>query len=208
MKNLLFAGALALLPISASAQEVFVDPLLYDVSGVASDDVLNIREFADASSPIIGAFGPYEGQIEVIGLAPGGRWGLVNFEERSGWVAMRFMTPSSARTTSPDGFLCNGNEPFWSLAFQPGGAMLADFSPMGIGNGPALMSGWSKAVQNREYGRFGFSGQTGSIGLSGIVSLELCHDGMSDRAYGYAIDLIIDGAERLVISGCCNIRSN
>ncbi|MBO6774261.1 MAG: hypothetical protein JJ897_01915 [Marinibacterium sp.] len=55
MKHVLLALAM-LLPVAASAQDRW--PGLYSVIGVASNDVLNIRIAPDASSDIIGSFGP------------------------------------------------------------------------------------------------------------------------------------------------------
>jgi uncharacterized protein YgiM (DUF1202 family) len=58
-------------------------PALHDVSGVAADDVLNIREAPDASAAIIGKLKPDAENVEVIRPDDHHSWGLVNTGEGS-----------------------------------------------------------------------------------------------------------------------------
>lgn len=81
----------ALMASPVAAQNL---PARYATTGVAAQDRLNIRSAPDASSDIIGAYGPYALNIEVIRLSDDGKWGLIGIGERNGWVAMRFLAPS------------------------------------------------------------------------------------------------------------------
>lgn len=194
------------------AQDVRVHPDLFDVTGVASNDVLNIRQLPSASSAIVGALAHNSAAVEVIGTTSGGRWGLVNFGDGSGWVSMRYMARRGGWSgVPPRGLLCLGTEPFWSFHFDPSGQVAADFSPMGLG-GSVYHSVWSAPFSNRATGSYGFATgpeatSTGVIG-SGVVRTELCSDGMSDRVFGFSIDLILSGSTRMALSGCCRIESH
>jgi uncharacterized membrane protein len=210
MKSMLTAAALAaLLALQSHAQEIEAAPALYDVTGVVADDVLNVRERPDAGSPIVGTLRPDAARVEVIGVVPGGRWGLVNVEEMAGWVSMRFMSPSEvAMSEPPVGLTCSGTEPFWSVSFQSGTTWSVDLVYMGIGDAPIAMSGWSAPAINRINGAYGFSGLGGVTRASGIIDPGLCEDGMSLRAFGYGINMMIDGTERMVLNGCCSLGSH
>jgi uncharacterized membrane protein len=196
------------LPVAAFAQT----PGLFDVTGVASNDVLNIREAPSGSSAKIGALAFNQKAVEVITTSEDGRWGLVNSEERSGWIAMRFMHASAAMPVNlPAGLACSGTEPFWSLTLNQNGTANADWSPMGLTDDQdsVYASYWSGGAQNRNAPVYGFElldELTGSnVKASGIIRAELCSDGMSDRDYGFAIELLLSGGQRNLVSGCCSI---
>ena len=67
---------LLFLALPAQAQDF---PALYAVTGVAADDVLNIRSRPDAGAPIIGALAPDSTGVEVLGRS--GNWALVSAGE-------------------------------------------------------------------------------------------------------------------------------
>lgn len=107
---------LLILAAPAHATQEYILPTLFDVTGVAADDVLNIRQLPDADAPIIGTLSPDAKGIEVV--EDTGGWGRVNSGEGSGWVSMRYMayrTDVWHEGALPDGFSCFGTEPFWSL---------------------------------------------------------------------------------------------
>jgi hypothetical protein len=91
-------------------------PAIHDVTGVAADDVLNIRERPDASSPIVGQLAP-DATVEVIRPNERLTWGLVNAGERTGWVSLRYLQrrPGQWDGAFPEIASCFGTEPFWSL---------------------------------------------------------------------------------------------
>ena len=73
---------------------------------------------------------------------------------------------------------------------------------------PIAMSGWSKPAINRIDAPIGFTGQGGSTRASGVISLKQCEDGMSLRAAGYEITMVIDSTDRLVVQGCCSLGTH
>jgi uncharacterized membrane protein len=207
-----FVGVLLLFSPSLSAQELLVNPSLFDVTGVASNDVLNIRANASGSSDKIGFLSHNQKSIEVIATTANGKWGLVNSGERSGWVSMRFMQSSPSWIENfPADLTCSGTEPFWFLGFSSNGSAIADWSPMGLTDQQETVYSayWSSRPQNRITQTYGFellNELTGSgVMSSGIIRTQLCSDGMSDRDYGFTIDLLLSGPERKLISGCCSI---
>ncbi len=210
--------ALALIVALISATPAFATqdgwPALYDVAGVAADDVLNIRAEPDAGAAIIGTLAPDAANVEVIRATDDLRWGLVNTAERSGWVSLGFMARQGGQWDGrmPGIRQCFGNEPFWSLS-QDGARVrfsTPDEPPI-----DGLVSGRYASLSHR--GRFAYSGNLLSADagpLEFILSLrtEACNDGMSDRSYGIGADLLIrdrdtsDGFRKHgLISGCCSI---
>jgi len=197
-------------PFLAQAQSA--SPGLFDVVNVASNDVLNIRTSASGSSAKVGFLAYNQQSVEVVALTSDGKWGLVNTDEGSGWVSMRFMQASAASPQNlPSGLACSGTEPFWFLQFSQTGTATADWSPMGLTDQQQSIysSYWSSRPQNRVTQTYGFElldELTGSgVMASGIIRTEMCDDGMSDRDYGFAIDLLLFGPERKLLSGCCSI---
>ena len=176
-----------------------VYPALHDVTGVAVDDVLNIRAAPDAAAEVIGTLAPDATGVEVLAEAEG--WGLVNAGERSGYVAMRFLT----RIGGPDWnalqtrLSCLGTEPFWSLQIDPArnetrfqtpedeAARIAPISNAWPGQS------WSPAAAVAL-----------PDGLAVLAPAE-CSDGMSDQSYGIAADLFLAGPDRPRLSGCCRL---
>lgn len=204
----MFAVILVLLAAPAFAQ-----PQLYDVRDVAANDVLNIRQAPSASAAIIGALGPFAKSIEVTSLSDNAKWGLVSTGEASGWVSMRFMALSPIAFEPPAGLTCSGTEPFWFVTFDPANIARADWSMMGLTDNPSLYDGyWSERPANRTDALWAFrlsEELTGSgVQVSGIIRPEMCSDGMSDRKFGYSVDLILSGSQSMYLTGCCAISAD
>ena len=193
--------------LPAAAQDIARDlPALHEVTGVRADDVLNVRASPSASSPILFTLAPGQRDVEVVRVEQDGSgrdWGLVSGGERSGWASMRFL----ARTTPVDlpwlpALMCSGTEPFWSFALDRSNDALYE----GMGEAPDAVRLSSRTQSRNDIRAFGFMG-TGAFGqASGIVRREACGDGMSDREYGFAIDLMMStpgGTDHL--SGCCSV---
>lgn len=190
------ALVLWLLPMAARAE---IYPALHDVTGVAPDDVLNIRAAPDAGSAIIGSLAPDAQAVEVVGVE--GDWAVVNVRETMGYASLRFLT----RQSEPDWnalqipLTCVGTEPFWSLHIDPAKGETrfqtpehdaAQIAPI-TGTWPALA--WS---------------QTAAIELPdglAVLSPAECSDGMSDQGYGISADLFFTGPSRARLSGCCSL---
>lgn len=191
--------ALFLLCGTAQAQSF---PAAYQVLGVAADDVLNIRAEPLATSPVIGALGPYDTHVEVLGLSEDGKWGLVALPENAGWVSMRFLaaTPPDDPALIPRPFTCVGTEPFWSLALHDRGD--AEWStPDTPRTGLTLTE---EHVATQGYFARAEEGPTRIYSLT--VTREWCTDGMSDREYGFLAKLFIESPDgNLLLSGCCTL---
>jgi uncharacterized membrane protein len=192
----LLALILALIPMALRA-EVF--PALHDVTGVAADDVLNIRAAASADAPVIGTIAPDATGVEVVAVRDG--WAVVNTGEGSGYAALRFLS----RADDPDWptlevpLTCLGTEPFWSLQIDPGLAETRFQTP----EDEAPLS----APITRSWPGLPWS-QAAAVALpEGIAVLTPaeCSDGMSEQSFGIAADLFLAGAERSRLSGCCRL---
>lgn len=188
------------LPAMAAAQEF---PALYDVTGVASDDVLNVRAGPGAAHPIIGELAHDAVDIEVVARADGGNWGLVNLDERSGWTSLSFLERqpgdwNAAPTTITS---CFGTEPFWDITGLNVALTLQNygepqFSAPTAGPMPAPWSGHLGVTADGPEGH-----------LSLVVEAESCNDGMSDREYGLSATAIssLDGMGTQMWFGCCTV---
>lgn len=196
------ALALALLAGPALAAQDAQLPTLSDVTGVAANDRLNIRERPDASASVIGTLPPDAKGVEVVAQRNG--WAQVNTGERAGWVNARFLTYRSDVWTSgqlPATLSCLGNEPFWSLR-QVGETMVYE-TPEGarqMDRRAVLDQGFPSPVR-------GVIASDAQGRLTLAMQPAQCSDGMSDRVYGLSALLIFDGAGQAsrMQSGCCRI---
>lgn len=180
-------------------------PALYDVTGVASNDVLNIRAEPTARAPILDRFGPFDRDVEVLGTDASGKWGRVHAGERMGWSSLRFLTrqPDQDGGLLPEQLFCHGTEPFWNLDFQADHTTELDrlgSDPLQYDMTPLAMA------QNapNTHGAIG-SGPQGAITLG--ITRQMCSDGMSDLEFGLSATVIYEstfGAD--VLSGCCSLR--
>lgn len=178
-------------------------PSLFDVTGVAANDTLNIRENPDAKAAVIGTLPPDARGVEVV--AERGGWALVNTAERAGWVNARYLAPRGdvwARGALPATLSCGGTEPFWSL--RQVGARLVYETPES-----------SRAMERRAVLQASGSGGLARSVVAGdakgrltmVIQPQQCSDGMSDRVYGLSAVLVFDGASQpsRMLSGCCRI---
>jgi len=189
----------------AAATQEYTLPTLFDVTGVEADDVLNIREGPSATAAIIGELSPDARDIEVVGYDESGRWARVNTGEQGGWAALRYLAyqvdvwPPGAL---PPSLHCFGTEPFWS--FRPMGNRIAYATP----EAPDTAM-WIESVL--ETGRFrdprrSVSAAGDTARLTAVMVPMACSDGMSDRAYGLDVTVILEGAEGpQMLTGCCSI---
>ncbi|MGR3502327.1 peptide-binding protein [Pseudaestuariivita sp.] len=200
MVRLAVALVLCLSAGLAAAQNAL--PALFNVSGVASDDVLNVRRGPDAGTEKLSELAHDAEGIEVVRLSEGGGWGQINIGERSGWVAMRFLALRAGQDpeTLPVRFACFGTEPFWSLGVSEAGFALREFSQEAI-----LQQTFRGRVAGRS-DRFVLAAGTEDVTARMVIRRLACSDGMSDRAYGLDTDLWIeDGEDLRVMTGCCSV---
>ncbi|WP_183456546.1 SH3 domain-containing protein [Microbulbifer rhizosphaerae] len=192
---------------AAFAQPIHTDPRYYRVTGVAADDVLNIRSAPTASAEIVGKFEPGAQPVEVLDTDKG--WARVIIGEGMGWASADYLEPIQMSpigdSTLPAGLLCAGTEPFWSLhidresvTYSAAGAedrvmsvVKADgFAGAGPGTNFVIASGEGSSI-------------------TAVVSNQRCSDGMSDRDYPRRIDVVLSGADGVTgLTGCCRVPVN
>jgi uncharacterized membrane protein len=172
-------------------------PAFHSVSGVAADDVLNIRAMPDPDAAIIGTLAPDATGVEVVSVADG--WALLNAGEATGYANLRFLTraegPAWNALQAP--LRCLGTEPFWSLTIDPR-AGTANFSQ------PDDLGGKTSALAQTWPGAPWAPAAAPSLpeGLAVLYPAE-CSDGMSERSYGITVDIFMTGSDRSRLSGCC-----
>jgi uncharacterized membrane protein len=197
MRSLLTAVLLLFAAPAAATQDAW--PALFDVSGVADDDVLNIRAAPSASAEIVGTLAPDAESIEVIRPGNTLSWGLVNTGEGTGWVSLAFLErrPGQYQGAFPEIAQCFGTEPFWTIALD-GDAMTYSTPDTEI-SGTVIARLGSANRRDRHGLRIALpEGRW----IEGVIGWRACNDGMSDRDYGLAFDALDrDG----VLSGCCSL---
>lgn len=196
---LLRIALLALLMALPAAADEF--PALFRVTGVAANDVLNIRTEPSASGAIIGFLAPGAEGIEVVALSEDGRWGRVNTGEQAGWSHMRYLTPEGGPVWRsgevPLG--CYGTEPFWRADFfLP--SHRAEFD--GINEGSFELVTDAGALPGTRFPPTLAIPFAGARQGMAVLRGEACNDGMSDRDFGISI-LIYWRGEREGLAGCC-----
>ncbi|MBR9841544.1 MAG: SH3 domain-containing protein [Rhodobacteraceae bacterium] len=204
----LLAALFVLWPICVAAADL---PALFNVTDVASNDVLNIRETPSASSAIIGSFAPNMAGIEVTGLSENGKWGRVNTGERAGWVSMRFMeAAANGHWADPNTKLsCFGTEPFWSVVLSPTTRSAEytrpDAAPVTTEITQVLIS--APGFPPAAWMMF----EKGALDWVQLNQAS-CNDGMSDREFGISAQLAVSQPMKdpltlpnYVVNGCCSV---
>ena len=117
----LLAMALMIFALAGPGQAQDQYPALFDVKGVAADDMLNIRAAPDTAAEIVGMFDHNAEGIEVVRLDETGKWALVNYFDTSGWVSLRYLDrlPTTGSVWDIRPASCYGTEPFWGLTLGP-----------------------------------------------------------------------------------------
>ncbi len=208
MLVLLF-GSTALWGVSgfaANAQISGVSPSYFEVSGVAANDVLNIRQRPDANSEIVGSFTPGEKLVEVV--LRNGNWGYVMTGEQMGWVSTKFLTPIEVprigQSSIPVGLKCLGNEPFWDITLDENSVSLSNMGEEDQAFNIVTAGGY--------LARGGWDGFIVASGQQSMMTVVLstgvqCSDGMSDRDYGWRADMLItDNSGTQGKTGCCTLQ--
>lgn len=198
----LLALLLSLLPLTGWAQSY---PATHSVTGVADDDVLNIRPTPGTTGAPIGAFAPGTTGIEVIRVSDDGLWGLVNAGEGIGWVAMRYLAREGLHEAFPAPAECFGTEPFWSIVLDRNGVLeLTTFEGEEM-----LMSIQARFQAEGRSDRFSLvATSSNEATLHGVIARAQCNDGMSDREYGLVGDfLILNASGYRHLSGCCSLTN-
>ncbi|MFY0624014.1 MAG: SH3 domain-containing protein [Pelagimonas sp.] len=190
--------------IFVSATAVFAEelPRLHDVSGVAADDVLNVRAGPGGSHPIVGTLQPNQQGVEVIRIE--GNWGLVNVEERAGWASLSYLVSrDDGNLGNAQRLVCHGTEPFWDLDIYQGqqAVMKTPSNFDGETYHVGLFQGaWS---QTRKWTLLG-SGARHELSM--VLLKTQCSDGMSDREFGFDATVFLAGPDARTFTGCCQLQ--
>lgn len=182
-------------------------PALYRVTGVASDDVLNVRAEPNASSEKRGELAYNATGVEVVEMWPDQTWAQVNVGETSGWVSMRYITreEESEWYDLAQPLSCYGTEPFWNLNIPAGdGAMVLQRM------GEDYDQAFGRTVTSPAFDwprTIGFSVQGPAREGFAVIRAEGCTDGMSDRVMGLTFRMFLSapsGDESYI--GCCTLQ--
>ena len=167
----------------------------FEVIGVASNDVLNIRAEPSGSSAKLGFLEHDDKVVEITALNRTGRWGNVRAGERMGWVSMKFLRPATlttyGNTKIPIGLECFVTEPFDRYTF---GAGHIKFSSQ---NGGTEILPIENIISNDVnyttfYERMGLTSEM-------TISRKLGSDGMSDLNFPWSFS-----AQEYPFGGVCS----
>jgi uncharacterized membrane protein len=217
---------LALLIVTAGAAPADVAGPLPALHHVNTDrrDALILRAAPDRAADAVGTLTPYQWDVEVVAIdhrSYGSTWAQVALPEGGGWVAAHVLSPQGS-TDGPDWLppmLCTGTEPFWSFDLGPG--EVAGLAMDGHDAAPVFVTRRTVSANDpRSHGLTarwdGPEGDPSTFGIAGapvtgILRRAACSDGMSDRPYGVAVDLMLrmlgaDGRTDVAhLSGCCRL---
>jgi len=200
MRHLALLILLTLAQPAAATQE-YILPTLFDVTGVRPTSVLNIRSGPGTGFAVIGRLPPDTTGIEVVAHDASGQWGQINTGERSAWVSLAYLayrTDVWEPGALPEGFACFGTEPFWSLRADT-------FSTPEAPGQPLEMTAILDTGVFRDPRR-ALVASSGGRRYTAAVTPQACSDGMSDRAFGLGVMVVVeDGAAPGLLTGCCSI---
>jgi len=197
-----------LFTVSAANAQYMLLPKVFAVTGVASNDTLNVRQAPDAGAADIGDLHPDQ-RVEVIARNEDKKWGQIIWGETNGWVSMRYLTPAPLSELAPSGLplgiACTGTEPFWLAEFTPAGML--DYSDISTVEDIYYSSPITLAARSINDGRGSYAFSAGL--LNGILRRATCYDGMSNVDFGWALDLVFQSNDAFELrSGCCRASLN
>lgn len=202
-----FLVAFPLFALPLSAQTATILPGLGDVAGVASNDILNVRAEPNAEAQILGTL-PHNGKgVEVTGFDASGKWARVNMGEVAGWASARFLRLRADTWKAdqlPASLSCHGTEPFWSLRHEGEGMTFT--TPESAPRTLELRKVMDRGLASDATRALIAGDSAGRV--TAVIQPEMCSDGMSDRQFGLATTVILDGnGPSQMLSGCCSIAA-
>lgn len=185
-----------------TASDALPLPAIFTVRNVTSNDSLNIRAAAQASSQVLmqvqNGF-----PVTVLGMATAA-WAKVQIGDVIGFAHTDYLTRGGG-TTNMYGFQlgieCIGTEPFWGMTFDTDNMVrmtmvgqVAAPVPLTSTSFSPMATGYPYAFNARPY--------------SGEVNFEICSDGMSDNIYPMSIQLTTpnEGGAMMQVQGCCRLQ--
>lgn len=202
--QLIFPAAILFVAASAPAHEIHF-PAIFQISGIKPGEAVTIHAKPNPTSDPIG-FIPSDGKdIEVVGQTPDTAWGIVNSDERAGWVEMRYLKQTDsvwARDSAPEFLACLGNGPVWwlqisgpevALSLGTGEDHSLTIAEMFAPDGENRSSRFIEAVnpRNRAY-------------IS--VAEGLCRTHDNGLEYGLSANVLLDSeGDKTLVTGCCSV---
>lgn len=180
-------------------------PAFYDVTGVASNDVLNVRAGTGASHPIIEKLAYNDRYIEIVEVSENGKWGLIGYPGGSGWASMRYLKrqPGQDGPNLPRPLSCGGNEPFWDIKFSRHGNEFTEMGEMSH----QLNTVWEGIPDGMLPVIYGIRMVGGGDKMDVVITRSRCSDGMSDYTYGFEVNALLSGAlGNRMLTGCCSLQ--
>jgi hypothetical protein len=168
-------------------------PALYDVTDVAGNDVLYVRNAPSADADIRSALLPTATDIEILYVTPDEAWGYATMltswahniptDMDTGWVSMRYMARQSEQDEVwyPPLTKCGGDEPSWYIDFEG-----ASWSFGQYGESAPYEMATFKAPFGRGTDEFTITSET----MSAVISHTPTGWGETDMAAGLEIHLI------------------
>jgi uncharacterized protein YgiM (DUF1202 family)/uncharacterized membrane protein len=188
---------------SVGAPDRGVLPAPFTVTNVSANDVLNIRRKPSAGSEILSNFVP--NQVVTVLEHTNNGWAKVSVGENVGFVNASFLTRGGGVQTAEGmqlGLSCGGTEPFWTLNIDTNGAIAYD-SLVGGAEPVTTLTSVSASPGSNVY-PFNFA----AAPYSGVLSQQVCSDGMSDIQYGWGLTLIKPNPNGgwVTLNGCCALQ--
>lgn len=191
---------LGLLAAPALAQTPY-ETGYFNVTGVAPDDVLNIRAEADGAAEVIGELAYNTVNVEVV--ARDGNWAMIASGEQAGWVSFTYLErsePAMLESGIPAGLMCGGTEPFWNTTIDEEALTFNAF----------WLEEESVSYPIEASARAHGIGYPVFLMLEGggVAALEprQCSDGMSDIPHGWTLHIVRPGETSTAYAGCCALR--
>lgn len=208
LRILIFTAALTALSAPAFATPEALLPSRADVIGVAANDLLNIRAEPDAKAAVIGTLAPSAKGVEITGFDVSGQWARVGTGEGMGWASGRFLQLQRATWAPgklPSTLSCHGTEPFWSLARTASGMSFS--TPDQASRALDLRVVMDRGIAEDPMRSLIAGDAKGRV--TAVIQPQLCSDGMSDREYGLAATVILDGQgqKSRMLTGCCSVAT-
>ena len=181
----------------------------YNVTGVAADDYLNVREQPDVKSQIVTRI-PFDGsgirRLDGTNNVDGQLWWRIKWEGKQGWVNKRYLLlpqkkePTTKNSDSKAALHCGGTEPFWGIKITK---QALTFTPMG-GEKLNLPIVFNKTSDNNTKIAAIYAKKQGEQVMAILQKVRSCSDGMSDIDYPYSISAVINNQQ--FYSGCCHVK--
>ena len=191
--------------VMAAAGAAAEPPQRHVVTDLPPGEALNVRAEPSAAAADIGDLGD-GALVEVLRTDAEKRWGQIVHGEGNGWIALRYARPVEPERVGespiPAGLICTGTEPFWSLRIDGAERVVfAEPGDEGVVEREAEVE-WAGAASGRSGFPAALRAGSGLEDYALVLRPGACRDGMSDRVYGWAAELL---AGQRLLTGCCRL---